>query len=480
MFYIMLINPSPPPDQQGLKKNLPPGQLSHHKLNSFSKFTRGLRDEVESILLIMKSIWTDCEWAVCKVIHWEGKAEELSIKSKHLEELSLSINNKQKKREYWGGALLVPALNISKISAVTKTDKYRAARIQLISQAQFGWLTTDRPTLVTASQKGVCGGACLDFAKRLLLVAGQKGINSHDFKKDMLGLAEKYAHGVGKEGVANQVFFQMLKSPYRIHPSPIFETLQPLINMYVQALEKGIDRETVIEVIKKRLNLTAQNLLIPVLEELDHICNSQICGERPLNPNEFIEYLKRHFQDSPGNAEIFFPLCSLYESKINLHAKKIVPLNPPLDEKIRKVGALKSSITTEGMQKIQHAYNSSKNIPLRKYIEIVANYRGMRLENIPQNKISATRRDAENIAQLDTLSSGVYETIIDTENSSRKHALLFIKTGEESFFWDPNIGLIDCMGDVAATFEKLLEGYPNTEPGKEGQHSIQMRQYQIA
>jgi len=92
-------------------------------------------------------------------------------------------------------------------------------------------------------------------------------------------------------------------------------------------------------------------------------------------------------------------------------------------------------------------------------------------------------KNALNSLKLDQVKPGVYSLSLLTGDSG--HATLFIKAENgDSFFWDPNIGLLKCdKSDPKQIILKILKDYyPESNKVLEGQekgmnHSISFREY---
>lgn len=338
-------------------------------------------------------------------------------------------------------------------------------------------LTKDIAQMMPLLKKGVCSGACGEFANELL------SSNESSFLSDafLLEIANKYKKGVDQASVVNHFIYkgypfiptldislrtilnQMQSSDEFISPMKHMLEFILIHSMipdqfsqerfkdrleYYRKNQNSITNE-ISEYIGIRGVLAYQKFveIVKHLRELNQLDEKNIV-------TEMNKILVQYEIDGPGKEEL--KQLATYSSQCLFLFLNYYPstfsFSKPISAKTNNDTALKT-LYKQFIQLISQKEKKDIDLPklyLKRLfdletINITLKPRNLKLvKNIPDDK--AEKNDHEILQQIKEFAPGVYSLSFYTATGG--HATLFIKTDEgNGYFWDPNFGLMKCDND---------------------------------
>lgn len=312
---------------------------------------------------------------------------------------------------------------------VYRTDLAELARdLQAEPSPRF---TRDIRQLPKELRLGVCQGAVLDLAKTTLHL--QSSIkNSDQFHNALVAHAQGYSNGIGTAGVVNHVMYKSLCEQKLAQQDQLQVALN---NMKLNEIEKKL----ALLVINPR---EAGQIHLSDIQEIGPLAKIMI--KHP-SCDEVVRFFKEN--NHPELAAFFSEHADAYhllhppQHTYTVQPSGASPINPSFSTQQRTTNTLET----------RKAYPLIGNAPGQTMTGRVAQARGMKLDPYGQDTVD----DSGLLNRLNDAGDGAYNLTFDV--GSGRHAVLFIKNGNDAYLWDPNVGLIQCPQEKKPA--QLIDGH---------------------
>lgn len=444
------------------------------------------RETVETRIKVMS---LRAQRFAAKVMHDTEKVEKLTITIAHIIE-ETTHSSQQKKFGY-----KIPSRNILQEAFYDKKKQLEfQSELELVSSKLPGRglenIQQQIANLPEPISRGVCAGACLDFASKLL-----PSIGKEEFNNILSNTAKNFTSGAGPAAAVNQLVYRTLQpqEPAEVTIKKTLDLLQKhnqitstereFIEIITLSIHDGKDNHDgkenpkLQEFLNKIENPTDPKLIdfknkhgIKIVELSNGIAMilSALKPTDPTVPSEkILKYLEDWAMKNPTSSDISSCISAFVKidaENINLTYPQHTDLSLKehvlktfniIGERINKFAL--SLFAQFGKEEVNDSKLSKKKfIPLielqvgtilnKEIYEEIARVRGMKLNSL-DNKLDlrGTQNDADYLEKLKSLDDGVYNLDLKTENLG--HATLFIKNADQYYFWDPNYGLFECDKD---------------------------------
>lgn len=422
---------------------------------------------------VLLDMWYDIKWVF-------SSPAVASILSKHqvqLQQLEAGSSPERLRelKKQWGADLKTTAVNYAKASSMKKTQAYQQAADEIVALNKMPWVKNTQVKISDPVRSGVCAGATIDYGLRALKLAQKYPIDSPEFRAALVDEASRYTFGIGKAGVANQIAYEFLRDvggQLGFVPDP-HDPIKNLVNVAIcnirhnREWSEGLDSGQ-FSSLQEYLEFKT------IFEKLYAECGRQK-KLMHYEPAKLIEIVRR--EAGSDKVESYRALC------VRLIQALTVQTRVNLAEEYDEQDALIQSVAEDHLQRtaeersyvpyLKERYNRSDDA-----LRVVARYRGLDVTGVEDILGSSHgRTDKSFLARLDQLPNGVYGCSFDTSaNGISGHAVLFIKSGEYGYLWDPNAGLIECKNNSKERFLDLVQSRYHIDFNNR-QHDIKIRQF---
>lgn len=358
------------------------------------------------------------------------------------------------------------------------------------------------------TRSGVCAGACLDFASKIL-----KSPNLS--QTSLITVAEGYKSGIPAAGVANQIAYARFSTPSKLNSymaavdmaqsrGDFPKKVANFLKQSIADIEKILTNDKEIENLASEFNKAmAEATDIDINSaNFDQKANELANRVRDINNRQirfaiFMPLIKLHRENKLDDAKAFFEnLGKSPELQGDSSEAVETWIKSYLSEKRSlKATAAKPTSTTEKISnffKNAKKTSSSQNVEtkpeimnvLSPYLKLDVNLatRWERMLHIAKQRgvqmgaplVSGEDRLKSNVSVLQKFMNSSHEDGVYSLNfktGAGAHATLLIKSEDAFHFWDPNFGLFNCGSkpyEFIADFVERIYDKPNTSiPGQE-------------